>query len=75
MSMMNLLAGGGSEVAGSLLGGNIHVGLAALGAAIAKLPGRKLTGSGKVESMAVFDRNGEKYDAFFNQFQVSRETK
>jgi len=42
---------------------------------VIKLPGRKLTGSGKVESMAVFDRNGEKYDAFFNQFQVSRETK
>ena len=33
MSMLAALAGTGSEVAGSLLGGNIHVGLAALGAA------------------------------------------
>ena len=38
-----------------------------------KLPGRKLSGSGSVQSMAVFDRNGEKYDAFFNQFQVARD--
>ena len=34
MSMMGLLAGTGSELTGSLLAGNIHVGLAALGSAI-----------------------------------------
>jgi F-type H+-transporting ATPase subunit c len=33
MSLMALLAGTGSEIAGSLVGGNLHVGLAALGAA------------------------------------------
>lgn len=42
---------------------------------VIKLPGRKLTSSGPIQSMALFDRNGEKYDAFFNQFQVARETK
>jgi hypothetical protein len=42
---------------------------------IVKLPGRKLSSSGSVQSMAAFNRNGEKYDAFFNQFQVARETK
>ena len=42
---------------------------------LTKLPGRKLSGSGAIASMAVFDRNSEKYDAFFNQFQVARETK
>jgi hypothetical protein len=42
---------------------------------IVKLPGRKFSSSGSIQSMAVFNRNGEKYDAFFNQFQVARETK
>ncbi|HEY2124890.1 MAG TPA: hypothetical protein VGG94_05455 [Chthoniobacterales bacterium] len=42
---------------------------------LTKLPGRKLSASGAIASMALFDRNGEKYDAFFNQFQVARESK
>ena len=40
-----------------------------------KLPGRKLSSSGAVQSMAMFDRNGEKNDVFFNQFQVARDSK
>jgi hypothetical protein len=42
---------------------------------VIKLPGRKFSSSGGVQSMAIFDRNGEKYDVFFNQFQVARESK
>ncbi len=42
---------------------------------VVKLPGRKLSSSNPIQSMAVFNRNSEKYDAFFNQFQVSREAK
>ena len=43
---------------------------------ITKLPGRKFSNNGgSIQSMAVFDRNGEKYDAFFNQFQVTRASK
>ncbi|MGZ5568510.1 MAG: hypothetical protein ACXWKG_15980 [Limisphaerales bacterium] len=42
---------------------------------VVKLPGRKLSSSGSVESFAIFDRNGEKYDAFFNQLQVARDEK
>jgi len=42
---------------------------------VTKLPGRKLSNSGSIQSFAIFDRNGEKYDAFFNQFQVAREGK
>jgi hypothetical protein len=42
---------------------------------LTKLPGRKLSNSGSVQSFAIFDRNGEKNDAFFNQFQVARQTK
>ncbi len=42
---------------------------------VIKLPGRKLSASGAVQSMAVFDRNSEKYDVFFNQFQVTHESK
>jgi hypothetical protein len=42
---------------------------------IVKLPHRKLSNAGTIQSMAVFNRNGEKYDAFFNQFQVARQTK
>ena len=34
MSSIALLTGAGAETIGSMLGGNIHVGLAALGAAI-----------------------------------------
>ena len=40
---------------------------------LTKLPSRKLKSSGAIESMAVFNRNGEKYDAYFNGFQISRE--
>ncbi len=42
---------------------------------VIKLPGRKLKSSAPIQSFALFDRNGEKSDAFFNQFQVARETK
>ena len=42
---------------------------------ITKLPGRKLSNAGSIQSFAIFDRNGEKNDAYFNQFQVARETK
>jgi F-type H+-transporting ATPase subunit c len=34
MSIMALVAGSGTETIGNLLGGNLHVGLAAIGAAI-----------------------------------------
>ena len=45
---------------------------------LTKLPGRKFGSagsakSGSIESMAVFNRNGEKNDAYFNGFQISRE--
>ena len=45
---------------------------------LTKLPGRKFgsagtPNSGAIESLAVFNRNGEKHDAYFNGFQVSRE--
>ena len=40
---------------------------------LTKLPGRKFASSGPVESMALFNRNGEKHDAYFNGLQVSRE--
>ena len=42
---------------------------------VTKRPGRKFSSTGEIKSFAVFDRNGEKYDAFFNQFQVTRESK
>lgn len=43
---------------------------------ITKLAGRKFSNNGgSIQSMAIFDRNGEKYDAFFNQFQVTRASK
>ena len=35
-----------------------------------RLTGRKLGGSGPIESFCIFDRNGEKADGFFNNFQV-----
>ena len=41
---------------------------------VSKLPGRKFSESGDVESMAVFNRNSEKHDVYFNQFQISRES-
>ena len=37
----------------------------------AKLSGRRLGGSGTVDSFCIFDRNGEKADAFFNNLLVS----
>ncbi len=42
---------------------------------VIKLPGRKLSSSGSIESFAIFNRNSEKYDAFFNQFQIARDSK
>jgi hypothetical protein len=43
------------------------------------LPGRKFGSagspkSGSIESMAIFNRNGEKNDAYFNGFQISRDS-
>ena len=35
-----------------------------------KLTGRRFSGSGSIESFCIFDRNGEKADGFFNNFQV-----
>ena len=40
---------------------------------LTKLAGRKFKSTGSIESMAVFNRNGEKNDAYFNGFQISRE--
>ncbi len=34
------------------------------------LSGRRFGGSGNIESFCIFDRNGEKADGFFNNFQV-----
>lgn len=42
---------------------------------LTKLPGRKFSSSGSIESFAVFNRNSEKNDVFFNQFQISRDEK
>lgn len=42
---------------------------------LTKLPGRKFKAAGPITSLAIFDRNGEKNDAFFNGFQVARENK
>jgi hypothetical protein len=41
---------------------------------LTKLPGRKLSSAGSIQSFAIFDRNGEKNDAYFNQFQIARES-
>jgi hypothetical protein len=46
---------------------------------LTKLPGRKFgsagsPNSGSIESMALFNRNGEKHDAYFNGFQISRDS-
>ena len=35
------------------------------------LSGRRFSGSGNIESLCIFDRNGEKADGFFNNFTVS----
>jgi hypothetical protein len=40
---------------------------------LTKLGTRKLKGSGPIESVALFNRNGEKHDVFFNGFQISRD--
>jgi hypothetical protein len=42
-----------------------------------KLPGRKLGGTAgaSLDSFCIFNRNGEKSDAYFNGFQISREAK
>ncbi len=42
---------------------------------LTKLPGRKFSASGTVESFAAFNRNSEKNDVFFNQFQVAHDEK
>lgn len=42
---------------------------------LTKLPGRKLSSAGAITSLAIFDRDGEKTDAFFNQLQVAREAR
>ena len=40
--------------------------------ATTKLAGRKLGGSGSIDSFCIFNRNGEKADGFFNNFSVHR---
>jgi hypothetical protein len=42
---------------------------------LTKLARRKFKSNAPIQSFALFDRNGEKYDVFFNQFQVARDTK
>lgn len=42
---------------------------------VTKLPGRKLSKAGPITSLAIFNRDGEKTDAFFNSLQVARENK
>ena len=42
---------------------------------VTKLPGRKLRNSSSIDSFSIFDRNGERYDAYFNQFQVAHQLK
>ncbi len=42
---------------------------------LTKLPGRKLGSAGAITSLAIFNRDGEKTDAFFNSLQVARENK
>ena len=42
---------------------------------VTKLPGRKLSKAGPITSLAIFNRDGEKTDAFFNALQVARENK
>ncbi|MBA3543315.1 MAG: hypothetical protein H0T83_02590, partial [Chthoniobacterales bacterium] len=40
---------------------------------LTKLPGRRLSKSGAIASLAIFNCDGEKSDAFFNSLQVARE--
>jgi len=42
---------------------------------LTKLPGRKFSAPGSIQSFAIFNRNGERNDAYFNQFQVARDSK
>jgi hypothetical protein len=42
---------------------------------LTKLPGRKLKAAGAITSLAIFNRNSEKNDAYFNSLQVAREAK
>jgi len=42
---------------------------------LTKLPGRKLSSAGPIVSLAIFNRDGERTDAFFNGLQVAREAK
>ncbi|MEO7166219.1 MAG: hypothetical protein ABI016_04205 [Chthoniobacterales bacterium] len=42
---------------------------------LTKLPGRKLKAAGSIASLAIFNRNSEKNDAYFNSLQVARENK
>ena len=42
---------------------------------LTKLPGRKLSSAGAITSLAIFNLDGEKTDAFFNSLQVARENK
>ena len=42
---------------------------------VTKVGSRKLKISGAIQSLAIFDRNGEKNDAYFNQFQIARDAK
>ncbi|MEO7724223.1 MAG: hypothetical protein ABIU29_05975 [Chthoniobacterales bacterium] len=40
---------------------------------LTKLPGRKLRAAGPINCPAIFNRNSEKNDVFFNGVQVARE--
>ena len=42
---------------------------------VKKLPGRKLKAAGAISSLAIFNRDSEKNDAYFNSLQVARENK
>ena len=42
---------------------------------LTKLSGRKLSSGGPITSLAIFNRDSEKTDAFFNSLQVARENK
>jgi len=39
---------------------------------LTKLPSRRLARAGAITSLAIFNRDGEKTDAFFNGLQVAR---
>lgn len=42
---------------------------------VTRLPGRKLRAAAPIQSFSLFNRNGEKNDAFFNQLRVARPSK